>query len=101
MKAKYQIIMSLVEDSINAVRNIKGLENKVNHAMEDGYEPIGGLSVVMGANSKILLMQAVTLPMSVTQQNIVQNTVAYNKNRPETKRRRLETLPKVSERNVV
>lgn len=101
MKAKYQIVMSLVEDGINAVKNIKGLEDKVNHAMEDGYEPIGGLSVVIGGNSKMVLMQAVTLPMSVSQQNTVQNTVVFNKNKQIQKRHRLENLSKVSERNVV
>lgn len=89
------------EESTMANKGVKDLEDKVNHAIADGYEPIGGLSVFIGSNSKMLLMQAVTLPMTVTQQNTVQNTVVYNKNTPVPKRNRLETLPKVSERNVV
>jgi len=94
----YQIMVSLV-DATKVNQSVKDLEDKVNHAMNDGYEPIGGLSVVVGSNNKMMLMQAVTLPKEITQHNTVQNAVVYTKNIP-PKRERL-ALPKVTARNVV
>jgi len=101
----YQIMVSF-EESTMANRGVKDLEDKVNHAMDDGYEPIGGLSVVIGSNNKIVLMQAVTLPKEVIQRNTVQNTVVCKNTLPRRdpdlpRDKPLLDLAKVASRNVV
>lgn len=94
------------EESTMANKGVKDLEDKVNHAMADGYEPIGGLSVVIGGNSKMLFMQAVTLPKEVIQRNTMQNTDVCKNTLPRRdhdlpRDKPLLDLSKMPSRNVV
>ena len=93
----YQIMVSFGE-SAPTHKVITDLEGRVNNAIDDGYEPIGGLSVVVGSNNKMMLMQAVTLPRGVYQHN---NSALMTGNKRANGHLKIQKLQNVEERNVV